>query len=202
MPKLRQHTVVLEGQTSRCLSVRLRPMTEDDWDVLYRWNNDPEVLYYAEGDDITSYALDQVQKLYRGVSQKAFCFIIEADGEPIGECWLQEMNLDRVLSKYPGLDCRRIDLAIGEKRYWGQGIGTEAIRLLTEFGFLDQGADIVYEPEIADYNVRSRRAFQRVGYEIVAKIEGKPGKKARYGYDLALTRETFFESRHSCLRSA
>ena len=27
----------------------LRPMTEDDADVLFRWNNDPEVLHFMEG---------------------------------------------------------------------------------------------------------------------------------------------------------
>ena len=31
--------------------MRLRPLTEDDWAPLLAWNNDPEVLEFAEGDD-------------------------------------------------------------------------------------------------------------------------------------------------------
>jgi hypothetical protein len=43
--------------------------------------------------------------------------------------------------------------------------------------------------EISDYDPRSWRAFQRVGYEIFAEIEQPPGSKARVGIDLALTRD-------------
>jgi len=197
MKKLKRHTVILEGQAPHGRYIRLRPMTEGDWRVLAKWNSDPEVLYYAEEDDVTAYTLGQVQALYRSVCQNAICFIIEADGKPIGEGWLQKMNLEWVHAKYPGLDCRRIDLAIGDKQYWGQGIGTEVIRLLTAFGFLEQKADVIYEPGIADHNVRSLQAFQKVGYEIVSKRKTEPGSKANFLYDLVLTRQKFLESQPS-----
>jgi RimJ/RimL family protein N-acetyltransferase len=191
--RLRVHDVTLRGQTARGVQIRLRPLTEADWDVLYRWNSDPEVLYYSEGDNVDSYTPEDVRGIFMRVSQTALCFIIEAGGVPVGECWLQAHNYERVLRQYPDLDCRRIDLSIGEKARWGQGIGTETIRLLTEFAFLEQGADLIYNCEIGDYNPRSRRAFQRVGYEIVAEIAYPPGGKARVGYDLALTRDAYFE---------
>lgn len=195
MVKLKQHKVILEGKTSQDRNIRLRPMTEDDWDILDKWNSDPEVLYFSEGDNVTAYTLEQVQEIYRSVCKNAFCFIIEVDNKPVGECWLQKMNLERVLQKYPDLDCRRIDLMIGEKQYWGQGIGTELIRLLTEFGFLKEGADIIFGCDIADYGIRSLKAFQKVGYEIVSKIKEEPGRKADYIYDVALTKEKIFEKR-------
>ena len=93
----------------------LRPMSEDDWALLYRWSNDPEVLYYVEEDHVTSRTLGEVQNIVRSVCRNAFCFVIEYGGEAIGECWLQEMNLDRISSRFPGQDVRRIDLMIGEK---------------------------------------------------------------------------------------
>jgi RimJ/RimL family protein N-acetyltransferase len=170
-------------------------MIEADWGILLKWNNDLEVLYYAEGDDVTSRSLEQVQELYCTVCAHAFCFVIEADGQPVGDCWLQEMNLDRILKQYPDQDCRRIDLMIGEKDRWERGIGTETIHLLTRFGFEREGADRIFACELADYNVRSRKAFQRVGYEIVATIEQGPGSKARCCYDLALTREAYARAR-------
>ncbi len=187
---LKQHHITLQGER-----ITLRPMTEGDWDVLLKWNNDPEVLYFSEGDDVKTYSLEQVQEIYRKTSQSAFCFIIEFQGMPIGECWLQRMNLERILRRYPNLDCRRIDLMIGEKQLWGQGLGTETIRLLTGFGFEKEKADMIFACDVADYNLASLRAFQKVGYEIDAKIKQRPGNKARYRYDLVLTRAKFYKMR-------
>ena len=184
--KLREHDVTLRGK-----KVVLRPMTEDDWDILLKWNSDPEVLYFCEGDDITSWELEPMQEMYRGVSQDAFCFIVEFEAQPIGECWLQRMNLDRILDKYPGRDIRRIDLMIGEKSLWGHGLGTDVIRTLTRFGFEEQNADMIFGCSIADYNSRSVKAFQKVGYEVDAKVEQRPGRKAQYEVDVVMSREAW-----------
>ena len=144
---LREPAVSLSGD-----HVVLRPMTEGDWDSLERWNNDPEVLWFSEGDDVRSRPLEEVKRIYRMVSQTAYCFIIEVEGRGIGECWLQEMNLDRILARNPGRYCRRIDICIGEKELWDQGYGTEAIRLLAAFGFEKEDADLIFGCSIADYN--------------------------------------------------
>ena len=153
--RLREHAVTLHGA-----KVTLRPMTEGDWDVLGRWGSDPEVLWFSEGDDVQAYPLEDVQRIHRKVSQAAFCFIIEVDGRAIGECWLQKMNLERTLSEYPHEDCRRIDLTIGEKDLWSQGYRTDTIATLTRFGFEEEGADMIFGCGVADYNPRSRRAFE------------------------------------------
>ena len=189
--RLRQHDVRLcDG------ALVLRPMTEDDWDVLQKWNSDSDVLYYAEGDDVTSRPLAETQMIYRGVSQHAFCFIAELDGRPIVGCWLQEMNLKRLLARYPsGVDLRRIDLIIGEKELWGQGWGTRMIGLLARFGFDECGADAIFGCGIGDYNPRSRRAFEKNGFVVDRVIPQPPGRKAAKVYDLVLTRERYEERR-------
>lgn len=169
----------------------LRSMTEDDWGILLKWNNDPDVLYFSEGDDVSSRELQDTQGIYRSVSQNAFCFILEVDGVPVGDCWLQLMNLERILGKYSKKDCRRIDLIIGEKRLWGQGLGTEVIGTLTRFGFEGERADFIFGCDIADYNWRSLRAFEKNGYQIDAKIKQPPGKKSRFVYDLALSKDRY-----------
>ncbi len=187
--QLREHDVTLTGER-----VRLRPLTEDDWDVLLRWNNDPAVLWFTEGDDITSYTLEDLQAVYRGVSRTAFCFAIEHGGSAIGECWLQQHNLERVLSRERGNDVRRIDVMIGETKWWGRGLGGEAVALLVRFAFEDQGVDAVFA-SVADYNERSRRMFARLGFEPYAETPQPPGAKARVTYDLVLRREAFEAAR-------
>jgi RimJ/RimL family protein N-acetyltransferase len=164
-------------------------MTEDYWDLLLRWNNDPEVLVFSEADDVSRYALEQVQQIYRGVSQRAFCFVVEVEGVPIGECWLQQMNLARIRGRHPGKNCRRIDLMIGEKAWWGQGLGTEVIRLLVQFAFAQQGADLVFGCDVAGTNPASLRAFQKAGFRVEGAIDQPLGAKARVRYDLVLSRE-------------
>jgi aminoglycoside 6'-N-acetyltransferase len=180
---LNEHNITLHGE-----QVVLRPMTENDWDILARWNSDPEILYFSEGADVESYDLEEVQGIYRWVSQNAFCFIIEFNGQPIGECWLQRMNIERLLEKYPGKDCRRIDLMIGEKRLWGGGLGTDTIRTLTRFGLEEEGADMIFGL-VGDYNLRSVGAFKRAGYEVDAEVEEPPGEKAKFSYDLVIRRQ-------------
>jgi RimJ/RimL family protein N-acetyltransferase len=186
METLRAHDTILRGER-----ITLRPMTEGDWDVLYRWENDAEVLYYCDGDDVTGYALEDVQMIFRGVSQLAFSFSIECEGQAIGWCWLQAMNMPAILARFPALDCRRIDLAIGAKHFWSQGLGTEAIRLLTIFAFERERADAVFGVSIANYNPRSCRAFEKNGYQLTQVTREPEGRKATLTYEVMLTREQF-----------
>ena len=179
---LREHSIVLHGKR-----VTLRPMTENDWDMLLAWNSDPEVLYYSDGGDVTAYDLETVQAIYRSISQNAVCFIMEFAGQPVGEGWLQRMNMAHILERYPTLDCRRIDLVIGEKSLWGQGLGTDTIRTLTRFGFEQEGADLIFGL-VSDYNERSRRAFERVGYQIDAEVPEPVGMKAKISVELVISR--------------
>jgi RimJ/RimL family protein N-acetyltransferase len=186
--KIREHTISLYGEKTS-----LRPLTEDDWNVLLKWNSDPAVLYYVEGDNITSRDLPDIQNLYRDVSQNAFCFMAEIDHIPIGECWLQQMNLNSILSRYPGKDCRRIDMLIGEKHYWGNGFGTEIIGMLTRFGFNAEKADFLFGCDIGDYNPRSLKAFKKNGFRLESKIEQPYGCKARFVYDLVLSKKEYLK---------
>lgn len=188
---LREHDVALDGVTPGGGRVHLRPLTEADWPFLCAWNSDHEVLYFSEGDDIARWDPEQVKQIYRTVSQNAFCFIIECDGHPVGECWLQRMNLQRVLDMFPGQDVRRIDLMIGEKSYWGRGIGSTTIAMLASFGLRREHADVIYIPDVADYNVRSLGAFQKAGFHVVRDTLQRPGGKAVRTFDLAVTREEY-----------
>ncbi len=129
--------------------------------------------------------------IYRGVSQRAWCFVIEHEGTAIGECWLQEHNLEHLLRRERGNDIRRIDVMIGETKWWGRGLGGEAVALLVRFAFEVQGADAVFASDVANYNERSRRMFERQGFELYAEASQPKGAKARVTYDLILRREAF-----------
>lgn len=89
---------------------------------------------------------------------------------------------------YSGKDARRIDIAIGEKDFWGKGVGTEAIALLVGRAFEDQGVDVLH-CLVPDYNVRSQRAFVRNGFELVKTMFiNQPDDEAQL-YNLILTKD-------------
>lgn len=183
MERLREHNVTLRGER-----LMLRPMTEHDWDIVQKWESDSDVLYYFDSGWVDERELEDTQMIYRGVSQAAFVFIAELDSRPIGVCWLQRMNLQRLIDEFPGKDLRRIDMAIGEKELWGQGLGTEMIGILTKFGFEAERCDAIFGIGVGDYNPRSRRAFEKNGYTLFAENPQPPGSKANVEYDLILRR--------------
>ena len=166
-------------------------MTEDDWDDLLRWNNDPDVMRYADAGPFQVSTLANIQQIYRWVSTHALCFVIEFDGAPIGECWLQQMNLQRILDQFPEKDLRRIDIMIGEKDKWGHGLGTEAVSLLTDFAFRDESADAIFAAGIADDNLRSRRAFEKSGFALHSVVTGTEDVGHEVGHDLVLWRDRY-----------
>ena len=181
MSIIRAHDYVLTRD-----NIKLRPMTDDDFEILLEWNSDSDVLYWVEGDDVDSYSLPEIQGIYGDVSQNAWCFIIEYDGTPVGECWLQNMNMPHIIEEFPDDIIYRIDIMIGDKNYWNHGIGTRVIRMLTDLGFENRNADkIFYLP--GDYNKRSIRAAEKVGYKIHAMIEVGENHKAKYDVNMMMT---------------
>lgn len=186
MMVIQSHDVVLEKQISQGL-LRLIPLRDDHLPYLYQWNQDPEVLYWAEADDVPmGYPPETVRAIYGGVSKNAICFLVLLNEFPIGECWLQKMNLPEVRNMYPASwDVRRIDLCIGEKAYWGQGIGTAMIGMLVEFAFCREQVDVLH-CFTEDYNIRSGRAFEKNGFVLIRQdpVEGSPKCKAEYHWQL------------------
>ena len=196
MSIIRTHDITLYSGGD--VDIVLRPLCDEHLPLLYRWCADPEVLYWTEGgtaDTKLSYDPDTVQAIYGGVSQHALCFLVEAAGTPIGECWLQKMNLPEVIAMYPdGLDVRRIDMSIGEKSWWGRGIGTRFIGMLVDLAFCGEHADVLH-CFCEDYNHRSRRMWEKHGFSLALCEELPQPQKGNHQLHYRLTRREFIEHR-------
>ncbi|MCL1793958.1 MAG: GNAT family N-acetyltransferase [Oscillospiraceae bacterium] len=197
MSIIKTHDVTLYGGND--IDIVLRPLCDDHLPLLYKWCADPEVLYWTEGgtnETDLSYGPDTVHQIYGGDKEKILYFLIEADGVPIGECWLQKMNLPGVIAMYPeNLDVRRIDMSIGEKAYWNKGIGTQFIGMMIDFAFCGEYVDALH-CFCEDYNVRSRRMWEKHGFVRVLQepLEPQP-QKGQWQYHYRLTRREFIERR-------
>jgi RimJ/RimL family protein N-acetyltransferase/8-oxo-dGTP pyrophosphatase MutT (NUDIX family) len=183
MGGLRKHDVVLvDGD------VRVRPFSEEDWRVIAPWATDPRVLRFS--DFVEHRTMAEIQGIYRGVSRTAELFVIERGGVPVGDGWLQEMNLARITSAFPGKRMSRIDLQLAYEA-WGQAVGSRAIRLLTSHAF-ERGDDLVFAVDVADFNERSRRAFLRSGFVPWRRVSQPHRGPGAWGYDLVCRPSYFY----------
>ncbi len=109
-------------------TIRLRPLEKRDIELKVKWYNDPQVnktLILNEDLELAK-SLEWFDKAKNDDSRQDF--IIETkDGEPIGLTGL--LGIDRV---HGTAECFCV---IGEKRFWGKGIGTQVHSLLIQWAF-------------------------------------------------------------------
>jgi RimJ/RimL family protein N-acetyltransferase len=100
--------------------------------------------------------------------QEPLAFMIVHDGRLIGDIRLHSMNDHD----------RRAALAVGllDPDLLGQGIGTQAMRLILEYGFATLGLNRV-TLRVVDYNARAIAAYKKLGF----KHEGRERQSARVG---------------------
>jgi len=101
------------------------------------------------------------------------------------------MNLPEVRAIYPeGTDVRRIDISIGEKEYWGRGIGTACVRMLIDLAFQSENVEVLH-CICEDYNVRSVRMWEKLGFTRVLAEPLPPHYKGQWKCHYRLTRQEF-----------
>jgi len=191
MSIIKTHDITLYGGND--IDIVLRPLCDEHLPLLYKWNADPEVVYWADTGNVESFSEEDVRDIYSTIN--GFCFLAEADGVPIGDFWLQRMNVPDVSEKYPGRDLRRIEAFIGEKEYWGRGLGSTIVGMLIDFAFNGEHADMLY-CFAADYNVRSQKMFLKLGFQPCGESDaGEDSLRAKVEYHYRLTRQEFAERR-------
>jgi len=139
--------------------IHLRPVTLDDvTDRYVRWMNDAEVTRFLEvrwakqtAETIRAY----VQQLLSKSDEPFFAICVNGTGEHLGNIKLGPIN--------PHHRTADVSLVIGEKAWWGKGIATEAIRLVTAHAFDELGLRKLKAGCYAE-NLGSAHAFERCGW--------------------------------------
>ncbi len=149
--------------------VTLRPLTDQDLPLLAQWNADPEVLHFTEGD-VDPYTPEETASLYASLSKIADCFILSVEGKDVGECRLQPVKSPFSKLLDSSVDCRRVDVMIGDSALWGKTYGSRAIGLLCRFAFENTSCTHLFAKGIFDYNTRAKKAFERQGFKVFETI--------------------------------
>lgn len=144
--------------------VLLRPLERADLNERYlSWLNDPEVTRYTEIGTFPS-TTEDLENYYRSVTGSKNDVILavvdKKSGRHIGNVKLGPIHWVH--------RCATFGILIGEKEFWGKGIGLEATRLMVSYGFdrlnlrrIDLG--------VFSEHVAAVRCYEKAGF----KIEGR-----------------------------
>jgi diamine N-acetyltransferase len=139
--------------------VRLRSIEREDVPTFVRWFNDPEVRQYLAMYAPMSKAQEERWFETHLEAKDEFMFAIEARTE---DTWVHigNVGLHRIAWKNRNAV---LGIALGEKAYWGQGYGTDAVRTMLRFAFHELNLHRV-ELDVYDLNPRAIRCYEKAGF--------------------------------------
>lgn len=144
--------------------VALGPLRRDLLPLYDRWFNDPEVgrHYFPQVRPHTREEREAwYERLARGEPDSAQFLIYErATLRPIGKAHLDGIDhVNRTAA---------FGILIGERDCWGKGYGTEATRLVLDYGFTLLGLHNIVLTVDADHE-RATRAYRRAGFREIGR---------------------------------
>jgi RimJ/RimL family protein N-acetyltransferase len=135
-------------------------------ELWYRWHNDMESgLLAGSPGHRTPGSLEEYQQTIDGylkAKDRAHPFLIVdlATDRPIGWCAL--FVADAVNRR------ASMSILIGEKEYWSQGYGQDAVRALLNYGFQLLNLNAV-ELVVHEENERARRCYEKLGFKVTGR---------------------------------
>lgn len=155
--------------------VILREKTPADaWDD-YAWETDPELarLDAAPPPLSISYSRflsDYTNELYSSSTTSHRFAVDTLDGKHIGNC--SYYNLDETRGEV------ELGIMIGNRDYWNEGYGTDAVTTLVNYIFRQTDLNRIYLKTL-DWNTRAQKSFHKCGFTPY-------GQMAKDGYNFVL----------------
>lgn len=147
----------------------------------YVWLTEPEIKRLTLSPDITK----QSQQLwYDSLSERNDYMIwgVLCDGIPVGAVGLKKIDYINHSAEYFGY--------IGEKKYWGKGIGTQMLSFaIDEARKLDVKK---LELHVSDDNTRAIALYNKIGFQETIEYDKKSLNIRHYQYQIT-TEETCYQ---------
>ncbi|MBV6717314.1 GNAT family N-acetyltransferase [Paenibacillus chitinolyticus] len=140
--------------------VSFRKMTEEDAAIYHTWRNDMEVMRTTSPSlDLFTYAETRqfVEQVILGSgTSKSYMILDKQSGRPIGITSLIQLDF-----KNRSGECI---LDIGEKEFWGKGYGSESLRLLLDYAFLELNLHRV-SLRVFAFNDKAVALYEKIGFK-------------------------------------
>lgn len=155
--------------------VYLRPVTLNDVTPAYlAWLHDDEVM---AGIATSGYTLENLQEYVAArINKPSVCFFAicdQANHHHIGNVKLDFHDEKANVSE--------LGLLIGDKRYWGKGIGYEACKLLIQYGFEEKHLRKIYLA-VYENNPAAKKLYEKLGFVLEGTLRKHVAVKGQY-YD-------------------
>jgi RimJ/RimL family protein N-acetyltransferase len=158
-------------------NVLLRPIKRSDISYFLKWFNDPEVVQYLEMYlPMTEMSEEKfIEELSTTRTRSDVILVIEViegdSAKPIGNCGLHQINSKNRNAIF--------GIVIGEKDYWSRSYGTEAARLLINYGFQQLNLHRISSYAFA-FNERSIRLHRKIGFREEGRLRQATFKDGQY----------------------
>jgi RimJ/RimL family protein N-acetyltransferase len=130
-----------------------------------RWFADLELTAYL-GMHGTSLRYEQEEQWFNRLNEgddRTFAIVVRDSDSVIGTVTLSAINHLHGIAE--------LGIAIGDKLAWGQGYGSEAARLMVEYGFVFLNLHTIHLWHVA-FNQRGHRAYLRAGFRQAGVLRG------------------------------
>ena len=137
--------------------VFLSPRNSEDVEIFTKWMNDFQVSDYT-GRSAFITTLDAEREYLNSNINSECCFSIVTleDDKLIGTISLEDFDyINRVAT---------LGIFIGDEDYRNNGYGTEAIRLILEFGFKYKNLQNI-KLDLMEFNERALKCYQKCGFK-------------------------------------
>lgn len=171
----------------------LSHILRDDIPTYARWFSDLELTTYLGGPG-NSFLLEHEQEWFEHMvkdQRKMFSIVVRAGQRMIGNIGFNRIEEHKQIAE--------LGIAIGDKSAWGQGYGTEALRLLCDYGFTFLSLHTIYL-WYSEFNARGRQAYVKAGFKDAGRLRGGELFDGQH-YDRVLMDMTRAEFSPSQLRS-
>ena len=154
----------------RGLKTYLRPLEDSDLNSLYQWYNDQEVNYWANASWPLATMLSKEALADRmlepgtmgaGLQDSYRLAILDRTEKLIGYTGYHQFNI-------PARSAT-VFITIGDKAYWSQGYGSDALTTLAKFLF-GQWNFHRLQLDTWDGNLRALKAYQKVGFQVEGRL--------------------------------
>ena len=167
----------MELETER---LRIRDFQQSDYDAVYEYPSDPEVVRYMPfGPNTPEQAQGFLDRVIPNQNEEnrinyEMAVILKENNQLIGGCRVNKVDKIKAHIGY-----------IFNKKYWGKGYASETAKALVDFGFKELKVHRVYATCDPD-NIASKRVLEKAGMVLEGRLREDMIIHGRYTDSLIL----------------